>query len=433
MSAGMIMASVPASASKNQNHPAAKTPDIEKTFGSVLGKAILSMEAEFVESSDSGRLSKEQHSLLNELIEELKAEGNPDQLLVDETAQLVTDPGDLQLEDEENLIVGEPLNTALLDVSNLVIMMNLLNEKISEHEDIDLTEIRSILTTLSNMSENQWSQLNLEKIGKIIKFTKMQEAMISATQITDNQAVISNALKQQLDTILTKLESMVESKQQNPSESSIFNKLLAGGVSLDLIKNTYTRNFGGVNQESENKSVQSASLKALETPSTGQPFTLQMSKLEQFVLTVEKSGQPVNQEQFVKAFETILNKSSFTNANGTQKLFIQLNPEHLGSMRIELIQKNHVMVARIMATTAQAKEMLESQLSGLKHSLVSQGIQVEKIEISQQLSTFTQERFFQRDSDASEQQNQQQDKKTDDDIATEFTNQFEEALLNVEV
>ena len=180
------------------------------------------------------------------------------------------------------------------------------------------------------------------------------------------------------------------------------------------------------------KSVQSASIKALETPQTGS-FTLQMSKLEQFVLTLERNGQPVTQEQFVKTFESILNKSSFTNTNGTQKLLIQLNPEHLGSMRIELIQKDNVLTARIMATTAQAKEMLDSQLSGLKQSFVGQGIQVEKIEIAQQLSTFSQERFYQRDSDTSQQQNQQQDQKADDDKATEFTNQFEEALLNEEV
>ncbi|MFJ7976403.1 flagellar hook-length control protein FliK [Peribacillus sp. NPDC096379] len=418
MNTGMVMASMPASVSKTQNQTAVKTSDNEHSFGSIFGKVILSSESEDAKPVDAEKLSEEQLSILNGLINELNAKGNngeeevnPNILLVDETAQL----------------------SAVLEEHDLSTMMNLLNEKIESNEEIDVIEILSILTTLANMDESQWSRVDINKIGEILTFTKLQEAMISANQITDNEAVISKTLKQQLDTILTKLESMVESEQQQSSASSTSNKTLAGEASLALIKNTYIRNFASVNQESEENLVQTPSLRTIETTQTGQSFIPQMSKLEQFVLTVEKSGQPITQEQFVKAFETILNKSSFTNANGTQKLLIQLNPEHLGSMRIELIQKDNVMVARIMATTAQAKEMLESQLQGLKHSFVGQGIQVEKIEISQQLSAFSQERFYQRDSDTSEQQNQQQDKQADEETATEFTNQFEEALLNVEV
>ncbi|MGX2959262.1 flagellar hook-length control protein FliK [Peribacillus sp. JNUCC 23] len=418
MNTGMVMASMPASVSKTQNQTAVKTSDNEHSFGSIFGKVILSSESEDAKPVDAEKLSEEQLSILNGLINELNAKGNngeeevnPNILLVDETAQL----------------------SAVLEEHDLSTMMNLLNEKIEANEEIDVIEILPILTTLANMDESQWSRVDINKIGEILRFTKLQEAMISANQITDNEAVISKTLKQQLDTILTKLESMVESEQQQSSASSTFNKKLAGEASLALIKNTYIRNFASVNQESEENLVQTPSLRTIETTQTGQSFIPQMSKLEQFVLTVEKSGQPITQEQFVKAFETILNKSSFTNANGTQKLLIQLNPEHLGSMRIELIQKDNVMVARIMATTTQAKEMLESQLQGLKHSFVGQGIQVEKIEISQQLSAFSQERFYQRDSDTSEQQNQQQDKQADEETATEFTNQFEEALLNVEV
>ncbi|MBA9024866.1 flagellar hook-length control protein FliK [Peribacillus huizhouensis] len=427
MNAGMIMASVSASASKN--HTVSKKPDIEHSFGNVLGKVILSKEAEDAEPNDVGRLTKEQRSLLNELIKDLKALSNPDNLLGVEPPQLI----DKSSTEEENLIVGELLNSVSLNERDVEKMLDMLNEKISENEEIDVTEILPFLTTLSTMSENQWSELDLNKVGNILKFTKLQEAMISLNQITDNEAAVSKTLKHLLETILPKLESMVESEQQKSSETSTFNKLLASGAS-DLIQNTYIKNFESVNRDNEKKLVHPSSIKGFETTQTGQSFIPQMSKLEQFVLTVEKSGQPVTQEQFVKAFETILNKSSFTNANGTQKLFIQLNPEHLGALRIELIQKNDVMIAKIMTTTAQAKEMLESQLSGLKHSFVGQGIQVEKIEISQQLSTFSQERFYQRDSDASEQQNQQQNQKAaDDDVTTEFTNQFEEALLNVEV
>ena len=49
-----------------------------------------------------------------------------------------------------------------------------------------------------------------------------------------------------------------------------------------------------------------------------------------------------------------------------QKLLIKLHPDNLGSLRIELIQKDQTMVARILTTTDAAKEALESHLHSLK-------------------------------------------------------------------
>ena len=102
------------------------------------------------------------------------------------------------------------------------------------------------------MDETQWTKLDINKIGEILKFTKLQEAIISANQITENEATISKTLKQQLDTILTKLESMVESKQH---KSSAFNKVLANGTSLELLKNTYIRNFESGIQDKKIRSI----------------------------------------------------------------------------------------------------------------------------------------------------------------------------------
>ena len=160
-----------------------------------------------------------------------------------------------------------------------------------------------------------------------------------------------------------------------------------------------------------------------------------MTKLEQYVLTASKNGQAVDSEQFVKSFENILSKANFSKTNGVQKLLIRLNPENLGSLRIELVQKDGAMVAKILATTAHAKELLDRQVQGLKQAFTNQNIQVEKIEISQQISTFNSERFAPRDQGQHEQQQQQQTEQeiVNDDEETDFVNRFEEALLNLKV
>nr|WP_254178379.1 flagellar hook-length control protein FliK [Cytobacillus oceanisediminis] len=132
----------------------------------------------------------------------------------------------------------------------------------------------------------------------------------------------------------------------------------------------------------------------------------------------------------MQQFENILSKSSFLKTGGTQKLFIKLNPEHLGALRIELIQKDSAMIARILTSTGSAKEILDSHINGLKQAFSSQNIQIERIEISQQMTQ--QDRSFNRDPQQQEQRQQQNKDENDLQPESEFNSSFEEALLNTE-
>ncbi|MFJ7849485.1 flagellar hook-length control protein FliK [Peribacillus sp. NPDC097206] len=160
---------------------------------------------------------------------------------------------------------------------------------------------------------------------------------------------------------------------------------------------------------------------------------VQTTKVEQLVLTASKGGQTVSQEEFVKRFESILNKSNFSGTNGVNKLLIRLNPEHLGSLRIELIQKDGMMTARILATTAHAKDMLENQVQGLKQAFNGQNIQIEKIEIAQAFNSFNAEKFSQKDAEQHSRQHQESKQESNEESESEFTSSFAEALLNLEV
>nr|WP_276532110.1 flagellar hook-length control protein FliK [Heyndrickxia oleronia] len=107
----------------------------------------------------------------------------------------------------------------------------------------------------------------------------------------------------------------------------------------------------------------------------------QVSKIEQFVLQVNQESKPVNYEQFVKDFTNILGKSQFFKGDGTNKLLIKLYPEHLGSLRIEILQDKGALTARMIATTSAAKDILDSQLHQLKHAFTQQNIQVDKLDV----------------------------------------------------
>jgi flagellar hook-length control protein FliK len=156
----------------------------------------------------------------------------------------------------------------------------------------------------------------------------------------------------------------------------------------------------------------------------------QMARPEQLTLMANSTGKPVSAEGLIQQFQSILAKSQFGTTGGAQKLFIKLNPENLGALRIELVLKDSTLFARIQTTTSMAKDMLESQLQNLKNAFHSQNIVVDKVEISQQLSQH--ERFFSRDPEEQPKQDQQgkQERNEENDQPQETS--FLEALLNVE-
>ena len=67
------------------------------------------------------------------------------------------------------------------------------------------------------------------------------------------------------------------------------------------------------------------------------------------------------------------------------KLLLKLFPENLGQIRIELIQKDGVLTARLLASTSLGKELLDSNFNQLKTGFVAQNIQMDRIDIAQSL------------------------------------------------
>lgn len=294
---------------------------------------------------------------------------------------------------------------------------------------INLLDLYTLIKEIDTTDDAEWKDSKAAGMAEAVKLAKILMLGTDTQGIKPQDIPLTKELKQLLENISAKLEKISGTTNIEEKKSNLLTEKNSR-ISLDTLRGTYTR-IVGVEGNSSEKS-KSVTMKSSESNQGTLPF--QMSKLEQYVLTTEKSGQPVDQEQFIKQFEKILNKANFTSSTGMQKLMIKLNPEHLGALRIEIIQKDSGLTARIMATTAKGKEMLDTQLQGLKLSFAGQGIQVDKIEISQ--TTSFQERFTPRDSDASQQQrNQPREQKSEenDEPLNEFNDNFEEALMNFEV
>ncbi|MFC5463763.1 flagellar hook-length control protein FliK [Lederbergia graminis] len=138
-----------------------------------------------------------------------------------------------------------------------------------------------------------------------------------------------------------------------------------------------------------------------------------------------KIDEQTTMRSFVREFSNILAKSNFSQGPFSSKLLIRLYPEQLGSMRVELLQRDGMMMARILTTTKNAKEMLDSQIHHLRQAFAQQNIAIDKIEINlsqqEQLNYLNQERH-------NEQQHHQENQDSMVEESKESRNSFIETL-----
>lgn len=175
----------------------------------------------------------------------------------------------------------------------------------------------------------------------------------------------------------------------------------------------------------ENKSVKPVA-PAVESIN---PFAIQMSKTEQFVMSVKTNPGPMNMEQFIEKFTQLLGNSNLMKTPNGTKMLIKLYPEQLGSLRIELLQQNGVMTAKILSSTQAVKELLEQNAHQLKNAFSQQNVTVDKLDIA---SPDTRQQQFDR---GAQQQRQQEQKQSHDETKQndqEPNASFEELLLHAE-
>ncbi|MEK5215101.1 flagellar hook-length control protein FliK [Psychrobacillus sp. FSL H8-0487] len=164
----------------------------------------------------------------------------------------------------------------------------------------------------------------------------------------------------------------------------------------------------------------------------GSTTTVVQIKVESVSLTLptEKAGQS---EEFIKELQKVMNRVQFGQTGGVNRLVLKLFPEHLGTIRIELIQKDGMLTARILASTALGKEMLDSNSSQLRQGFAGQNIQLEKLEISQALQDSVRQEKQQNFQQSFKQQQQEQSNEETNTESQETPISFDDFLTDMEV
>ncbi|MCU9612101.1 flagellar hook-length control protein FliK [Caldibacillus lycopersici] len=350
-----------------------------------------------------------------------------DDLLISEVDQLIAILEQLQAASKHisstnpTQLVNESTHNVQLLFNQLQDIVNELNQLLKIPSGSNITTI----PTLSNIRNGKWSTDILkdnDQLSGAINTLKVLRSNLQMTSnlhttfvnLTESEGIAKPLFPFQFQKIMLPIRAANEQLSQLTEKQS-------------NVVSPIKEQISGVIAESMDDPVQmdTANIENQENVILNPINNLDTLKL------LDDSGKPLTFERFVKDFEAVLAKGNFTNTGNVQKLTINLNPENLGQLKIELVQQQNEIVAKIITSSHHAKELMESQVQALKQAFVNQNINVVRIDLENPTtSNDNRNQQHQQDEqqyrDAQEEDNQQQEQ---DPLAISF----QEALVNYEI
>ncbi len=278
-----------------------------------------------------------------------------------------------------------------------------------------------------------------ETIAQVVVMSAKTKELLDANLFRLRQALGSQHVSVEqgdVDAVHTDSESSVKNMTAFPKEEKVpfFNQLpwkkdvVVPSGSIDT--NSFSKN-----------SESSAGTHTTGAPVENQPSSFgsgEMPKLQQFSIYLGQAKSDYQQSSnLVNELEKVWSKASFSAEEGTSKLLIKLFPKQLGAISIEMLQKDSETVARIVVSSVKTKELLDSNLSTLRHGLASQHVSIDKIDVllSEQAMSYNNENDQQKErqeKEAFKKEEEDQDSQQLEESAS-FLSSFESALINYNV
>lgn len=322
-------------------------------FASVMAKTLGSSESQMAKFEETPNSAEDTLAILLEVLnmsteelEQLLPELFDEDFVSQLTGLVATIPYQASLDDVYELLQSSDTYGEL--VTTITNALEKLSEPLVEKQDDDGIEpFWNHLTQLTEAIEV------LQQHGEELPFTREQVAQFAVIAQYIQQVAPQADMHVIHDNKLQNFQQMMQQFVQTEAEQ----------LRLQV--------------ETKPKTSNQQLLSSMNQPSATSVFFQTLTQVE--------SPEQSRAEELMKQLQAILKRANFGQIGGANRLSIRLYPEHLGTLRIELQEVNGVLTARILASSAQARDMLDSRLHQLRAALVSQNLQVERIELSQML------------------------------------------------
>ena len=303
---------------------------------------------------------------------------------------------------------------------------NILNIESSENMLIEDTNIQDL------------SNDTLVKVDDVVELA-VDDLSVNTKAETKDTSKISQEVIEDLDVVVKSVVSSDKQKMHNENGQSFSN--LAGNQHGNAQENI-------IKMSLQNASVDTTETTTFELTQVGQNLTdttnvLSTNSNVDFNLKATTNVGLIQQPQTQQLSDNeilsqINNKLTLPQDNTVNKVNIILQPEQLGKVSVEITQTKEGIVAKLIADTAQVKDLLDKSVESLKNTLASQGVNVNNISVKVEETTASQNAGFgfeqeQFNREAANQSNQNQQKNSGNSHAFNSENNFqdEEASSNI--
>ncbi|NLJ91089.1 MAG: flagellar hook-length control protein FliK [Clostridiales bacterium] len=313
------------------------------------------------------------------------------QTIIEEVSQVLN----ISQEELEDLLEASGLTALdLLNNNNLSSFYmafkedsNMINILTDENLALEYANLMEVLDSI-NQGLNQELMETLEAsnldLDALISDLLVDDLMV----LDDNEALLDSLLEVDLDI-----------KDQNSRKELMADDILPADKS-------FTRDNKSINIVVEDQRNESSNSTSKDSDKRMSYNTTETSgfeaNLNNFNMNIANETSANNTSQSVRDVHDvtlqIIEQVKVKLQDNSQVLEIDLHPNHLGKLTLEIAQKNGLLTAKFLAQNEGTKELIESQMSILKEQLSLQGLKVEDIEVEVGLSEFFQNQGNESDS-----------------------------------
>ena len=248
-------------------------------------------------------------------------------------------------------------------------LTQIVQQLVGEETQLEMTDVWSMIEqapailseVMAVIQGTKQTDVQPKEIQQVVQFLKLAQLVGNKVDTVYQQEGQLLQLKDALQLLANQAQQAVQTQNEQQVTKSKFEQLV----------------------QQVTQTQQTTVKTEVETqPTAGLQQQVTQTKTVTITLPAEK---PAQSEALVKEIQNLIARGQLSGQQGNMKLFLKLFPENLGQIRIELVQKDGVLTARLLATTAVGKELLENNLNQLKAGFVAQNIQMDRIDIAQSL------------------------------------------------
>ena len=261
------------------------------------------------------------------------------------------------------------------EVSDLIVDEN-LNQELQSF----MVELSDEIATLETLIPDMDAFVSNEEIAKMFS-----ELTVSQDDVTmDVQPVVELVEESIVDD-----EPEVIVNKENPDTAEYVSNVDESNESSSLSDSTHSSNSSDLSESKQQQLGDSSKeLTSQETASTETTNAKQntfanpiLQAIQDAMNNVEVAGVSEQQVQQTDILRQVVEQVRLNMNQQQTSLELQLYPEHLGRIQINVVAKEGVMTASIVAETEAAKQAIEAGLLNLREAMDQQELKVEAIEV----------------------------------------------------